>query len=278
MTDYVNPEASSWRPVSALGAARLVAGLELTRLVRGKSLRAAVAVVGVLIIAATVSCFLGEGDSRATMVGTVRRLFPWLAMGLSLVFAARTVSDDVESGVMSYLQLLPTRRWAVTLGKYLCAAGAVTVLLVGGTLLLYAGTHLAEPRLFAAHLGDLGRACGAMAAAGLAYTAVFLLLGTAVSDLPYLLPLLFVGVVEFGVGAVPVLQVGSLRHQVGVLLESHEPQSTGGMVDSVLHTLGLVTPEIPPWGAVTILAAVFVLAVAGACAVTEGAEYRRGRS
>ena len=32
-----------------------------------------------------------------------RSLFPWLAMALSLLFAARTISDDVEAGIRHLL-------------------------------------------------------------------------------------------------------------------------------------------------------------------------------
>lgn len=264
-------------PLTAPAAVLEVARLELIRVSRGRALRAAMVIAALLVFAASLSCVLGDGDSRATFVGSVRKLFPWLAMALSLLFAARTVSDDVESGILHYFYLLPVPRWTVTLGKYLSSAAVVTGVLVGATILLYVGTHLAEPSLFGAHHIDLWRACGAMIAAGLCYTAVFMFLGAAVADLPYLLPLLFVAIFEVGFSALPVAEIISIRHHVNVLLGVTQQASAEGMMDEILEILGLVTPVVPVWVALVVIGCVFTLFLALAVVVTEYAEYRTGR-
>jgi ABC-type transport system involved in multi-copper enzyme maturation permease subunit len=264
----MSPEVAAWQ----------VARLELTRARRGKALVAAASVAGILVAAATIACIAGSGDSRATFIGTIRNLFPWLAMGLALLFAARTVADDVESGVLYYFHLLPVRRWAVTLGKFLCASILSAGILIASTILLYVGTHLAEPGLLLEDHMDLWRACATMMAAGVCYTAVFLFLGSAVTDLPYLLPLLFVAIFEVGLGSLPVVEVVSLRHHVNVLLGAMDRASAEGMVDNVLQLMGLVTPAVPPWVAAIVVGAVFVVSLALALLVTEVSEYRTGRA
>ncbi len=264
-------------PLSPFVAAWQVTRLEFTRVFRGRALRAAAGIVLILVIAATVSCFLGDGDSRATFVGSVRRLFPWLAMGLSLLFAARTVSDDIEAGILHYFFLLPVPRWSITLGKYLACAFVVGGLMLSATVLLYLGTHLAEPSLIAVHHMDLWRALGATMGAALCYTALFLFLGAAVADLPYLLPLLYVAVFEIGFGALPVAEVLSLRHHLNVLLGVTVQASSEGMVDQVLEFLGLVTPTVPIWVALVVIGSSFVVFLGFALLVTEFAEYRTGK-
>lgn len=272
------PAAAELVPLPAEAAAWQVARLELVRARRGKALVAAAAVALLLVIAATIACFAGSGDSRATFLGTVRSLFPWLSMGLALLFAARTVADDVESGVLYYFHLLPVRRWAVTLGKYLCAASISTGILISSTVLLYVGTHLAEPELLFVDHMDLWRSCATMLAAGVCYTAVFLFLGSAVTDLPYLLPLLFVAVFEVGLGSLPVVEVVSLRHHVNVLLGTRAQAAADGMVDNVLQLMGLVTPAVPPWAAAVVIVSVFAICLGLALLVTEVSEYRTGRA
>jgi ABC-type transport system involved in multi-copper enzyme maturation permease subunit len=265
-------------PLTAEAAAWQVAKLELLRARRGKALYAAAAVALLLVVVATIACFAGSGDSRATFLGTIRSLFPWLSMGLALLFSARTVADDVESGVLYYFHLLPVRRWSVTLGKYLCASMISTGILVASTVLLYVGTHLAEPGLLIPDHMDLWRSCAAVLAAGLCYTAVFLFLGSAVTDLPYLLPLLFVAVFEVGLGSLPVVEVVSLRHHVNVLLGTGSQAAADGMVDNVLQLMGLVTPTVPPWAAAVVLGSVFALCLGLSLLVTEVSEYRTGRA
>jgi ABC-type transport system involved in multi-copper enzyme maturation permease subunit len=272
------PHGTDLVPLTAEGAAWQVAKLELLRARRGKALIAAAGVALLLVVVATVACIAGSGDSRATFLGTVRSLFPWLSMGLALLFAARTVADDVESGVLYYFHLLPVRRWSVTLGKYLCAAMISTGILVSSTVLLYIGTHLAEPELLLTDHMDLWRSCATVLAAGLCYTALFLFLGSAVTDLPYLLPLLFVAIFEVGLGSLPVVEVVSIRHHVNVLLGSGAQASADGMVDNVLQLIGLVTPTVPPWVAAVVLAAVFAICLGLALLVTEISEYKTGRA
>ncbi len=264
-------------PIPPLAAAWHVTRLELTRSIRGRAVRVAAVISGLLVLAAIISCLAGSGDSLATFVGTVRRLFPWLAMALSVMFAARAVSEDVDSGIIFYWNLLPVPRWAVTLGKYLCSATIVTGLLLGSTLLLYIGTHLAEPGLTGSHLGDLGRALGSMVGAGLSYTAIFMFLGAAVADLPYLFPLLFIVLFEAGMGTTPVLEIASIRHHVGVVLGTPRQVAESESLDTVLETLGLVTPEVPVWGAFLVLAGIFLAGVLLSVLVTEFSEYRTGK-
>ncbi len=270
-------ETPRLQPTSAFAGSIQVMRLELTRVVRGRAVRAAAVIAGLLVIAATISCFVGAGDSQATFVGSVRRLFPWLTMALSLLFAARTISDDVDSGIIHYWHLLPIPRWSVTFGKYLCSASVVCALMLSSAILLYLGTHLSEPGLMGAHIGDLGRALLAMFGASLAYTAVFLFLGAAVADLPYLLPLLYVALFEAGAGSAPVLEIASVRHHVGVVLGTPQQVAESDTVDTVLATLGLVTPEIPIWGALLVMGIVFVTCLGLGVIVTEFAEYRTGK-
>jgi hypothetical protein len=264
-------------PLPPLAAAWEVTRLELTRVVRGKALRAAVVIAGLLVVAATISCLAGARDSLATFAGSVRSLFPWLAIALSMLFAARVISDDVDAGVIHYWFMLPSPRWAVTVGKYLCSAAVVTGVLVGSTVLLYLGTHIAEPGLVGSHAGDLGRAVLAMLGAGLSYTAVFLFLGAAVADLPYLLPLIHVAVLEVGAGSSPVLEIASIRHHVGVVLGTPAQVAADETVDTVLETLGLVTPEVPLWASLLVMAIVFASGLALGVIVTEFSEYRTGK-
>lgn len=264
-------------PMPPFVAAWEVARLELIRASRGRALRAASAIVAILVVTAIVSCIVGSGDSRATFLGTVRRLFPWLTMGLALLFSARSISDDVESGILSYFHLLPVPRWVVTFGKYVSSGIIVTSILLGATVLLYLGTHVAEPGLILDHHLDLWTACGTTIAAGLCYTAVFLFFGSAVTDLPYLLPLLYIAVFEVGLGSLPVVEVISIRHHVNVLMGITAQASTEGMVDQVLEFLGLVTPVVPPWAAVLVIASVFATFLGLSLLVTEVSEYRTGR-
>lgn len=264
-------------PLPPLAATWQVARLELTRVVRGKALRAAAVISGLLVVAATISCLAGAGDSLATFVGTVRGLFPWLAIALSLLFSARVISDDVDSGIIHYWFLLPTPRWVITVGKYFCSAAVVTGLMVGSTVLLYLGSHIAEPGLIGSHLEDLGRAVLAMFGAGLSYTAIFLFLGAAVADLPYLLPLLYVALFEAGAGSSPVLEIASIRHHVGVVLGSPRQAAGSDTVDTVLETLGLVTPEVPLWASLLVMAVVFATGLVLGVVVTEFTEYKTGK-
>lgn len=264
-------------PMSPFAGTVQVMQLELVRVFRGRAVRAAAVISGLLVVAATISCFLGAGDSQATFVGSVRRLFPWLAMALSLLFAARTVSDDVDSGIIHYWHLLPIPRWTVTLGKYFCSAAVVCGLMLSSAILLYLGTHLSEPGLMGAHAADLGRALVAMLGAGLAYTAIFLFLGAAVADLPYLLPLLYVALFEAGAGSSPVIEIASIRHHVGVVLGTPVQVTESDTVDSVLATLGLVTPEISTTSALLVMGIVFLITLTLGVVVTEFAEYRTGK-
>lgn len=253
-------------PVDPFGAALRVARLELLRVSRGRAIRAGGIMSLLLVLAATLGCILGEGDAGATFNGTVRTLFPFLAIALGLVFATRAMADDVETATVHYLLMLPMPRWAVVLGKYLCAAFVTATIVLVSTALLYLGTHLAEPSAFAEHLDDFGRALGGMAAASLCYTAIFLFLGAAVSDLPYLLSLLFVALIEVGLGSVSFLELCAVRYHAGVVM-------------GVPHDPGLLgTPDTPVWVALVVIASLTVVGLALTAVLAETSEYRTGRA
>jgi hypothetical protein len=259
-------EAKELEPMDPFGAAVRVAKLELLRVSRGRGIRAAGGISLLLVLAAILGCVLGDGDSGATFNGTVRTLFPFLAIAMSLIFATRAMSEDVETATVHYLLMLPMPRWSVVLGKYLCAALVTTVLMVVSTALLYLGTHLAEPSMFAEHLDDFGRALGGMALASVCYTAIFLLLGAAVSDLPYLLPLLYVFLFEVAAGSVSFIELFAVRYHAGVIM-------------GVPHDPGLLgTPDTPWWVAVIVISALAVVGLGVAAVIAESSEYRTGRA
>ena len=107
--------------------------------------------------------------------------------------------------------------------------------------------------------------------------AIFLFLGAAVADLPYLLPLLYVALFEAGAGSSPVLEIASIRHHVGVVLGSPRQAAGSDTVDTVLETLGLVTPEVPLWASLLVMAVVFATGLVLGVVVTEFTEYKTGK-
>ena len=248
-----------------LAASVEVARLELLRIVRGRALRATAVMILLLVVAATLGCILGDGDSGATFTGTARGLYPFLAIAVALLFATRAMAEDVETATVHFLLMLPMPRWAVVVGKYLAAAAVTAGTMVAATVLLYIGTHLAEPSMLATNLGELARATGAIAAASLCYASVFLLLGAALTDMPFLLSLLYVAVLEVALGSVSLLELASVRYHAGVLM-------------GVPHQAGFLgTPDTPVWVAALVVSGLTAVALGLTALLAETSEYRTGR-
>jgi hypothetical protein len=62
-----------------------------------------------------------------------------------------------------------------------------------------------------------------------------------------------------------------------VVLGSGVQTADNDTVDSVLATLGLVTPDVPIWGSLVVMGVVFLLGLGLGVIVTEFSEYRSGK-
>jgi len=251
--------------VAPLQAMLYIASLELLRARRGNAIKAAVVLLGLLVVAVGLGAVFGDGDSGTLFQGISRSLLPFAAMVASVLFATRAVAEDADAGTLHYVLLLPLSRSVVVLGKYLFAATLVSALMVGTTLLVFLASHLSELSLLGSHATQLARVAGAVVVASTTYSAIFILLGAAVADLPYLLSLLYVAVVEIALGALSFFQIFSVRHHVALLLGA--PQEQGF----------LPTPEIPLWGSGLALGLVALLCLGLTALIAELSEFRQGK-
>ncbi len=236
----------------AMGRFRMV------RLRRGRALWFGAGLTALVVLAGLAARWGGDADPVSTFQAVTRVGFRRvLVLLVPFLFCATALSEEVEGRTLVYLFTRPAPRGAMLLGKWAAGVLASAAILSLGVVVLWAGCGAGSP-------GLLGRAIAAMTLGSACYGAIYLLFGTILVEAPYLLSLLYVGLVEFGLGAVPgVLRLASTSHHLGNIL--------GQRANDILW---LTTPTISGLSSAAIVLVVTGLFLFLAVLVGAGTEYR----
>jgi len=255
--------------IPSFGAtAAAMARLRLVRLRRGRALWFGAGATALVVLAGLAARWGGDADGVLALHTVLRTGFRRvLVLLLPFLFCATAISEEIEGGTLVYLFTRPAPRGAMLFGKWMAGVLASTGILFAGVLVTWIGCLVGTGEL-AHEAGTLGRAVAAMALGSACYGAMFLLFGTMLVEAPYLLSLLYVGLVEVGLGFVPgVLRLASMSHHLANLLGQNAQD-----------VLWLTTPTLSALSSGFIVGAVTVVFLSLALAMVGGTEYRTART
>jgi hypothetical protein len=235
-----------------------MARLRTLRLRRGRALWLGTGVTLLVVVAGLAARWGGDADAVSTFHAVTRFGFrKVLVLLVPFLFCATALSEEVEGRTLVYLFTRPAPRGAMLLGKWAAGVLASAAILGAGVVVLWAGCGAGAP-------GMLGRALAATVLGSACYGAVYLLFGAILVEAPYLLSLLYVGLVELGLGAVPgPVRLVSANHHLGNVL--------GARANDVLW---LTTPTLSALSSAAIVLALTGLFLFLAVLVGAGTEYR----
>lgn len=247
------------RPMPGFGSTAITAAqLTLVRLRRGRSVWLAVA-IAVLLLGSALAIRLASRVAPAELWDAMidypmRRVLVFLA---PFLFCATALSEEIEARTATYLFSRPASRAAILFGKWLAGAGLAALVVCGSVLVLWlvcwSSGEGAVPAATAA------RAFGGFALASACYGAMFLCFGVLLVDAPYLLSVLWVGIVELAISFLPgVIKLVSMSTHLGNLLEKKQEAAS-----PVASFFASWNPDVPAWASACVLAlvgAAFLLA------------------
>lgn len=251
---------------------RAAARLTVLRLRRGRSVWLSVAIGGLLLVAALAIRLSSDVEPQvlwnAMIDYPLRRVLVFL---VPFLFCATALSEEIEARTATYLFSRPAPRSAILLGKWVAGAGIATAIVCGSVLVLYAVCWSSGDGAVAT--SALTHALVGFALATACYGAMFLCFGVMLVDAPYLLCVLWVGIVELAVSFLPgVIRLASMSTHLGNILEHEEAAPT-----QIPFFAGW-NPEVSGWssaGVIAVVGAVFLLA---ATSLASGSEVRYGKA
>jgi ABC-type transport system involved in multi-copper enzyme maturation permease subunit len=255
-----------------LDTVRAAAGLTLLRLRRGRSVWFAVAIAALLLLAALAirltSHVAADVLWRAMIDYPLRRVLVFLA---PFLFCSTALSEEIEARTATYLFVRPASRAAILFGKYVAGAGLATAVVCGTVVVLYVICYSSGAA--AVPFWTAARAVGAFGLATTCYGAMFLCFGVMLVDAPYLLCVLWVGIVELAVSFLPgVVKLVSMSTHLGILLgqEAEAP--------SRMSFFASWNPDVPAWVSACVIAAVGAAFLLAATSLASGSEVRYGKA
>ncbi len=251
---------------------RAAARLTVLRMRRGRSVWLSIGIGGLLLgaaLAIRLSADVEPGVLWAAMIDyPLRRVLVFL---VPFLFCATALSEEIEARTATYLFSRPAPRSAVLLGKWVAGAGLAVAVVCGSVLVLYVICWSSGEGAVAT--SALTRALGGFALATACYGAMFLCFGVMLVDAPYLLCVLWVGIVELAVSFLPgVIRLASMSTHLGNVLGQTEdaPQQ--------IPFFAGWNPEISGWSSAGVIAVVGAAFLVAATSLASGSEVRYGKA
>ena len=196
----MTPEANS--PGAALAS---MMRLHMLRMRRSKRVWWA----AVLMLAATLYVIITRYVSPVaiptqSVAESIKNLFfAFAVFALPFFFQSSVLSNEIQTRTLPYLTSRPVGRIPMLLGKYLCNAALVAVLLTAGMLLLHVGSYATLPTALFEEVPFLLRSTLALVALSFVYGAVCICLATIAPKANIMLTILYFLVIEIGFGRSP---------------------------------------------------------------------------
>ncbi len=191
--------------LSGLAATRALAALALVRAARGKALWIALALALLPVI--VVSVRVGLDHDRADVWRAAFELSLLTLPIVPAILIGPSLADELEDRTSAYLWSRALPRWSIVVGKLVGLAPVAAVCLTVGL----ATSWLVAGGPGAVAVADAGRGLGALAAAGVAASAVVAAIATLVPRHAVATAVVWLLFVDAPVGALPIaLQHGSI--------------------------------------------------------------------
>ncbi|MBI2892584.1 MAG: ABC transporter permease [Deltaproteobacteria bacterium] len=253
-------------------ASRAALSLTLLRMRRGRAVWFAAAVGG-LVVLMTLAIRLGGGVAPRVLWDAVVAWPLRYVVGVLVpfLFCATALSEEVEARTITYLFSRPAPRSALLVGKYAAGTAIGGLVVCASVLCVFLVAFSAGGGDDPVPWGELGRALGGFALSTACYGAMFLFFGVLLVDAPYLLCLLYVGLVEIPLSLLPsVVRVVSMSfHLTNVLGKAPHEQNP---------VLATWNPDVPVVASACVLGVMALLFLAGALSMASGSEYRFGKA
>jgi ABC-type transport system involved in multi-copper enzyme maturation permease subunit len=248
------------------------ARLTVLRLRRGRSVWLAVAIAGLLLLVAAVIRFTTDVEPETLWTAMIdypfRRVLVFLA---PFLFCATALSEEIEARTATYLFSRPASRSAILLGKWVAGAGLAALIVCGAVALLYVICWSSGED--AVSTTALGRALLGFAIATTCYGSMFLCFGVMLVDAPYLLCVLWVGIVEIAVSFLPgVIRLASMSTHLAKVLGHHGDEPT-----QIPFFAGW-NPEVGGTASAVVLVAVGAIFLGAATMFASSTELRYGKA
>jgi len=193
----------------------------------------------------------------------MRRVLVFLA---PFLFCATALSEEIEARTATYLFSRPASRAAILCGKWLAGTGLAVLVVCGSVLVLWLVCWSSGEEAVSA--ATAARAIGSFGLATACYGAMFLCFGVMLVDAPYLLAVLWVGLVELAISFLPgVIKLASMSTHLGNLLEKEEEQAA-------MPFIAAWNPNVPAWASACVLAVVGAAFLLAATSMAGGSEVR----
>jgi ABC-type transport system involved in multi-copper enzyme maturation permease subunit len=251
---------------TAVGA---VFRMQWKRLIRGRRIRLAIAIVAVVLVVGTLTAARYAAPETVPIPDLVRDAIDWgffvlLGYLIPFLFTAGTISQDVDSRTFSYFSTRPVDRHAILLGQYLLGAAVAATILTAGVITLHLACFITEPSLLVDELPSTLRALGALLLLCIAYSAICSFWGSLVPDAAGLVATLHLAVLEFLLSNFPYVRLISMNYLATELAGLPK----GGL------PLPFGSPDIEPYIAAGVIPAVAIAFLALATVVVSTSEYR----
>lgn len=250
---------------SALGARNLGAvsqllvllSTQLRLLAMSRKTRALLAIQLVPVLGAFVYVMFEEVDGLTMFTGIVESIVvPFLVPLAAIFFGGPAIVDEMEGRTLTYLTLRPVGKGTLFVGKALAGTAMAVPLVVLPVLALF-GICLWQSSDYGETLQTLPKILGALAVGTATYTAIFATLGAAFAS-TLLASIVYFVVFEMVIGALPVLELLSMRYHIRGMAGLSATDRLG-----ILDRMVLEEPLVFEWWVgLSIMAAVAVVALA----------------
>jgi ABC-type transport system involved in multi-copper enzyme maturation permease subunit len=242
-------------------ASRIYAEMTWTRLKRGRLVWACAVLLALPILGAA-ALAIGGHWGTGLFDELMEVYFRFLVPFVPALLASPIVAEEIESRTFTFVFARPAPRTALVLGKYFAVVTPVLLAQTVAVALVYFIALARFPGDIGTNLPHLAGTLAAVALGTLAYAALALALGSAFTRHPFVGVVLYLLLIEAGLGSAPIV--------LNLVALSWHLRNLAGLP---LPDIAFMALHVPAWASACAVSAVGGLCVFLATVSVGGAEY-----
>lgn len=242
-------------------AARIYADMTWTRLKRGRLLWTCAILLALPILGAA-ALVIGGHWGTGLFDELMEIYFRFLVPFVPALLASPIIAEEIESRTFTFVFARPAPRPALVMGKYFAVVVPVLLAQLAAVTLIYFISLLRFPGDIGSNLGHLGTTVLAVALGTLVFAAIALALGSAFTKHPFVGVVLYLLLIEAGLGSAPIV--------LNLMAMSWHLRNLAGLP---VPDIAFMALHVPAYASALVAAAVTGLCVFLASVSVSGAEY-----
>lgn len=245
-----------------LGAsARIYADMTWTRLKRGRLLWACAVLLALPILGAG-ALVIGGHWGTGLFDELMEIYFKFLLPFVPALLASPIIAEEIESRTFTFVFARPAPRPALVLGKYFAVVMPILLAQLVAVTLIYFIALARFPSDIGPNLGHLAVTLLAAALGTLVFAAIALALGSAFTKHPFVGVVLYLLLIEAGLGSAPIV--------LNLLAMTWHLRNLAGLP---VPDIAFMALHVPAWASAVVVSMVTALCVFLSTASVSGAEY-----